>query len=161
MQLDEHCESCGHANDPRGLIHQTKYWRLVLADDQAQVGRSVLILRNHKSSLDTLTADEWHDFERLVKIIEGGYEKAFDGGRPFNWACMMNNAFQQQPSHPHIHWHIRPRHAHPITIGKVTFTDPEYAHHYDHKRKQTVDAETYSLIIEKIKTYLDAEKQAK
>jgi diadenosine tetraphosphate (Ap4A) HIT family hydrolase len=154
MQIPEQCESCAYAADPSGVLYQTDYWRLVLARDQAYLGRSYLVLKDHKSSLGDLTSEEWQDYEQLVRRIESAYERAFAGGRPFNWACLMNNAFKKQPAVPHVHWHLWPRHAQPITVGNTTFTDTEYAHHHSFDRKQIVDDETFKLIFDKIQPYI-------
>ncbi len=154
MHIPEYCESCSFASIDDDVLYQTDYWRLVLSHDQAYLGRSFLVLKDHKESLSDLAAEEWRDYQQLVRLIESSYEKALRSGRPFNWACLMNNAFQAEPSHPHVHWHLWPRHAQPVTIGKTTFTDPEYAHHHDFDRKQQADDETFALIFKKLRAVL-------
>ena len=133
------CDICSHLTSIDNLITETGYWRVMLAADQAYVGRSFVTLKNHKESLSELNHEEWRDFELLVTRIELGYEMTFNSGRPFNWACMMNDAFKEADPTPHVHWHLRPRHARPVIVGNNEFIDPEYAHHYRRSRKTFVD----------------------
>jgi diadenosine tetraphosphate (Ap4A) HIT family hydrolase len=149
--LDAHlllssCETCEILKAPDNVLLETEYWLLILAQDQAYLGRSYVTLRSHKQSLSELSSEEWLDFAALAKRLEQGYEKVFGSGRPFNWACMMNNAFKEPQPVPHVHWHVRPRHKHPITINGITFEDPEYGHHYDRNRRVPADTKTLDAI---------------
>ncbi len=148
------CEICSYLTSTENLITQTMYWRVILAADQSYLGRSFVTLKNHKESLSELSHEEWVDFEKLAKHIEVSYEKAFNSGRPFNWACMMNDAFKEREPTPHVHWHIRPRHKHPVPIGEQEFVDPDYAHHYRRSRKAIVDQSTLDEISALIKKYI-------
>lgn len=154
----EHCETCAYAvaEDQSGVLLQATYWRLVLARDQAYLGRSYLVAKDHKASLSELTTAEWDEYIQLVKRIESSYESTLGSGRPFNWACLMNNAFQTTPPMPHVHWHLWPRHAQPITIGDKTFIDTEYAHHHEFDRKEPIDDKTFNLLFEKLQSSLNA-----
>lgn len=146
------CDTCCNIASKDNLIFETVFWRVILAADQAYLGRSFVTLKNHKESLSELSSDEWDDFRILVNRIENGYEKALNSGRPFNWACMMNNAYKEPEPTPHVHWHVRPRHSESISVGSTEYIDPEYAHHYDRSRKAFVDNTALEEIIKLIKT---------
>ncbi len=148
---DQTCDICRNIASDHNLIVETEFWRVILANDQAYLGRSFVTLKAHKESLSEMSRDEWVDFETLVKRIENCYEKAFNSGRPFNWACMMNNAFKEPKPTPHVHWHLRPRHQKTVLVGPTDYIDPEYAHHYDRNRKIFVDQTELNTIIKLIK----------
>ena len=145
------CEICRNISSDSNLITETEYWRVILADDQAYLGRSFVTLKNHKESLSQLSHEEWLDFETLAKHIEESYEKTFNSGRPFKWACMMNNAFKESNPAPHVHWHLRPRHEKPVLVAGEEYTDPEYAHHYRRSRKTYVEQSRLDIIAALIK----------
>jgi len=151
MAHNSHCYICELSTSTENLLLETDYWRVVLAADQAYLGRSYVVLRDHKESLSVLSRDEWQDFEALVVRIESGYEKALGSGRPFNWSCLMNNAFQEADPTPHVHWHLRPRHGAPITIHGAQFEDPEFGFHYSRDHTQLVDQAILDEIASKIK----------
>jgi diadenosine tetraphosphate (Ap4A) HIT family hydrolase len=66
----------------------------------------------------------------------------------------MNNAFQEEPAHPHVHWHIFPRYKQAPVLAGITFDDPLYGHHYDPRAKRMVTDEVVEKIAEKLKVYL-------
>ncbi|HEU4914008.1 MAG TPA: HIT family protein [Candidatus Saccharimonadales bacterium] len=148
------CHVCEEVdNDGSRLLFQTEYWRVILSYDQAYVGRLFIPLRVHKGSLGELTDEEWSDFKEIVRKVEQANAKVF-GGRPFNWLCMMNDAFKQIPANPHVHWHMLPRYDHDIEINGQIFTDPDYGRHYDKGRWMRVTDELAQAIIDRLKPEL-------
>jgi len=79
--------------------------------------------------LSDLAGDEWDDFSKVVKTLESTYKEAL-GATLFNWGCLMNDAYQNKPPNPHVHWHLRPRYEKPIKLFGLTFEDLEFGHHY-------------------------------
>jgi diadenosine tetraphosphate (Ap4A) HIT family hydrolase len=144
------CGICEAARKASHVILKTDYWIVALSREQANFGRSYVTLRKHKESLSELSAEEWSDFQAIVPRLEAAYEKALGGGRPFNWACMMNNAFLEPEPHPHVHWHLRPRYNGPTTLAGQTFTDPEFGNHYDYNRKQMVEDDLLDALAAKL-----------
>jgi len=126
---------------------------IILAPDQGYLGRAYVTLRDHKSSLGELSEAEWQDYAVIVKRVENACKQGL-GATLFNWSCLMNNAYQNKPYMPHVHWHFRPRYENPVIVNSVTFEDPEFGFHYDREQKHTVDKETFAMILEKIKAYL-------
>lgn len=149
----KNCEICTHLNDAAGSLLTTEYWNVVLAPDQGYLGRCYVTLREHKASLSDLSDEEWADYAAIVRKLEQAGRKAFDASL-FNWACMMNNAYQEENASPHVHWHFRPRYRQPVVVNGVTFTDPQFGHHYDRDQRKTVDADTFQEIIRRIRAAL-------
>lgn len=156
MAHNTRCYICELSTSTENLLFETTHWRVVLAADQAYLGRSYVVLRDHKESLSALSHEEWQDFEALVTRIESSYVKALGSGQPFNWSCLMNNAFQEADPTPHVHWHLRPRHNAPITINETLFEDPEFGFHYSRDHTQLVDQTILDEIASKIKRHLQA-----
>ncbi|MHA1401689.1 MAG: HIT family protein, partial [Candidatus Heimdallarchaeaceae archaeon] len=98
-----------------------------------------------------LTDEEMLDFANNVRLVEKTLTEAF-GASMFNWSCLMNNAYKKQPSNPHVHWHCRPRFKNDVSFAGTVFSDPDFAHHYNNKRKRTVDKQVQQQIVFKIKT---------
>jgi ATP adenylyltransferase len=153
MRMNEHCDICKLLDEPFETLIRTRYWRFALGDNHAYLGRGYLTLLDHKSSLSELTPEEWQDYTEIVRRIESAYRRAFDTG-PFNWSCLMNNAFQKVPAYPHVHWHLWPRHKDPVEINGETFVDELYGHHYDNHAKHITSPGTVKMIADAIRTYL-------
>ena len=107
----------------------------------------------HRSSLSELSKEEWDDFRRLVRKLENAYQKALGAG-PFNWSCLMNNAYKEKPYNPHVHWHLIPRYEKPVTINDTILIDEEFGHMFAPKKERIVDERIVEEIAEKIRTFL-------
>lgn len=142
----ENCETCEVLPTNNPLI-ETEYWMATLAPDQGYLGRSYVTLKEHKPSLTVITMDEWQDFAGVVSRYENAVRGAY-GADVFNWGCLMNNAFQQEPALPHVHWHVRPRYGsnQPVVVNGLEFSDPNFGHHYDREHKQLVNKQTLQAI---------------
>jgi diadenosine tetraphosphate (Ap4A) HIT family hydrolase len=142
------------------IIFQTRHWVTTLSRDQDYLGRSYVTLLDHCESLGELSAEQWQDFAVVVARIETGYQAAFEGnGPPFNWACLLNDAYKPSKSPeplPHVHWHVRPRHRTPLTIAGVTFEDPDYASHYVKTHPNIVGQPVLDDIIARIQPHVQA-----
>jgi diadenosine tetraphosphate (Ap4A) HIT family hydrolase len=147
------CDICKFAKEAKNPVFDTKYWIVVLANDQAYLGRCYVSLKRHCGDLAELKKGEWDDLLVLIDKLEKSVKKAFNADL-FNWTCLMNMAYQVTPPNPHIHWHFRPRYGRKIKLGGLTFEDPEFGHHYarEHERLLEVSEKIQNKIIEKIKT---------
>lgn len=113
--------TCNNGDDV--LVLQSKYWRVVLDQDQRTLGKSFVTLLEHKQTLSELTEQEWIDFHHVVRQLESSVGRAFKPSH-FNWQCLMNNAIvAKQPTH--VHWHMHPRYAAPVQYAGETFVDSE------------------------------------
>jgi len=113
------------------LLYETDTWRVVLAPNQALVGRCILHLKRHCGDLAELTADEVFDWLAIIKVMENALRTAFDATL-FNVSCYMNHAYRENPPNPHIHWWFVPRYNHAVELQDWTFEDPEFGNPYRH-----------------------------
>lgn len=93
------------------------------------------------------------DFAELVRKFEFTLKKSFNATM-FNWACLMNDAYKNNPPNPHVHFHVRPRYNKKVDFEGAIFEDSDFAHHYNRDRKQEVPEKIILKIIKKIKRNL-------
>ena len=140
------------------LIFETEYWKVILLDNQYDLGRCILDIKRDVGTLRDLTSEEWEDLHRLIKKLENALIKAF-GAEMFNWCCLMNNAYKPniKKPHPHVHFHLRGRYRKPVKFAGETFTDEEFGHHYNRNKEKQVSQKVFNKIAEKIKKVLQKE----
>lgn len=142
------CISC-LAPKANELVFETDFWKITLSVDQAYLGRSYVTLKRHCGSISELSPTEWEDLRNVIKKLESALKSSF-GADMFNWTCLMNLAYQNNPPNPHVHRHFRPRYRQPVELGEQTFTDDEFGHHYNSKRSHEINDVTLQLIRTKI-----------
>jgi|SRR3989344_4782962 len=135
------------------VLFETIYWKIILFEDQAYLGRCVIVLKRHCDELSNLTLDEWSDFYEVVKKLEFALKKTFKATM-FNWACLMNDAYKSKNPKPQVHWHFRPRYNSDVLFMGEKFEDLEFAHHYSRERKKIVSYEFLKEIAKEISKYL-------
>ena len=137
------------------ILWETDHWKVILAEDQTYLGRSVIILTRHPcTNLSDISTEELYDLQKNVILpYEKAVKKAF-GAELFNWACLMNNAYQHTPPDPHMHWHVWPRYRHPVTIDTEEFRDTEFGYHYIPRTHHPVSPNIQLKILQKIKENL-------
>jgi diadenosine tetraphosphate (Ap4A) HIT family hydrolase len=54
------------------LLHETRYWRVVLASNQCLVGRCILHLKRHCGDVAETTPDEILEWLTIVNTLENG-----------------------------------------------------------------------------------------
>jgi diadenosine tetraphosphate (Ap4A) HIT family hydrolase len=131
----------------------TDHWTVGVIPDQPYLGRALITLLTHKSSLAQLSDDEWEEFHDIVRKLEPAYEKAF-GAVPLNIGCFMNHGFKDDPPHPHVHWQIYPRYKNPVEFAGLTFEDKFYGEFYDNDTLRPVSNEVVKKIVEQLKANL-------
>lgn len=154
LPLMKKCEICPYVENPDCPIFDNKYWIVNLAvHDQYYPGRAYVTTKRHVSSLSELMKEEWDE----LKIVVGKFEKAVKAGLGAslcNWSCLMNNAFQEKPYNPHVHWHVRPRYKEPISVQGETFTDELFGKHYKKSTDRVVPKAVEQEIVSRIKSFL-------
>ena len=139
------------------IIYETKYWTIILTDNQYELGRCVIDIKRDVGEMGKLNTEEWNDLhENVVIKLENALKKIF-GTKMFNWSCLMNNAFKPhiEKPHPHIHLHFRPRYRNPVEFMGETFIDEEFGHHYDRQKDKRVSQEVFDGIRKEIKAEID------
>lgn len=151
--MDDRCHICVSNKELKASLLSTDYWHVVLSPDQGYLGRAYVTLREHKATLSELSEAEWQDYADIVKRLENACKVGL-GASLSNWTCLMNNAYQEEPNLPHVHWHFRPRYKESVTLNGVTFNDPDFGFHYNREQKQEVDDKTFGIITDRIKASL-------
>lgn len=105
------------------LLLETEHWLVLLAPDQRNLGTCVVALKRREIELSGLTSEEWSDLSQIVKKMESAVKKAFHATM-FNWGCLMNSSYLEDPPSPHLHWHFIPRYQDPVKFKDKTFYDP-------------------------------------
>ena len=134
----------------KDLIFETKYWKIILSDDQTYLGRCSAVLKRKCGDLAEVAEDEMLDFLNLIKIFESKVRHVF-GAKMFNWTCLMNGAYQKTPPDPQVHFHVRPRYDKEIVFISEKFIDTDFGHHYIRGTYRILSPDIREKIIEAIK----------
>ena len=136
------------------MLYETRFWKIILSNEQSYLGRCVILLKRDCKELSKLTSEEWLDFhQNIVKKLESTFKKAFDATM-FNWSCLMNDAYQAEDPKPYVHFHFRPRYNHDVKFAGEEFRDPDFAHHYNRERKDFVSNKLRKKIFDEVMRYL-------
>lgn len=133
------------------LLWETEYWQVILSEDQAYLGRGVIVLKRRPcTSLPELRDEELLDLKNNVMIpYEAALKKAF-GAEMFNWSCLMNNAYQNTPPDPHVHWHVWPRYRNTVEVDGEKFIDEHFGHYIPLATKRLLSEELRRSITDNI-----------
>lgn len=104
------------------ILFETKYWVIILANDQYYLGRCILDTKRKVGALRDLTKEEWENLYELIKKLENAVIKIF-GAEMFNWSCLMNNAYRLNilKANPHVHFHFKPRYKNAVNFAGEIF----------------------------------------
>ncbi len=154
-KLNMGCDICAWSpeNFEYRFLFETNLWRIVLAPNQALIGRCVVHLKRHSGDLADLNKDELLEWLVVVQTLENALRSAF-GAIMFNWSCYMNHAYRENNPNPHIHWWAVPRYKQPVIVGDLLFEDPHFGNPYDHYRTLELSQEIHRKIAEQIQQAL-------
>jgi diadenosine tetraphosphate (Ap4A) HIT family hydrolase len=139
--------------DQKEIILETTQWIIILSKDQAYLGRCLVVLKRKCGDLAELTPEELSDFLEVVRKLENAFRKSFDATM-FNWTCLMNNAYQESPPNPQVHWHFRPRYNHKVEFAGEVFEDTEFGNHYARGTNRKLTEKIRRSIVEKVRASL-------
>jgi diadenosine tetraphosphate (Ap4A) HIT family hydrolase len=105
------------------LIVETEHWYILLAPDQKNLGTCVIALKRYEGDLGKLNDEEWIEFSKIVDSLQKALKKSFNSVM-FNWGCLMNSSYLNNPPDPHVHWHFIPRYDQKIEFEELIFEDP-------------------------------------
>ena len=151
--MKANCEICKSLDTGNRRLLVTDHWIVTVAPDQGYLGRCYVSLRRHRQHLRELNSAEWNDLTVVVGQLEHAITAAF-GATLYNWACMMNNAYQDANPVPHVHWHLRPRYSAPVIFNGIEYSDKDFGHHYDRDQRTLLDASVVAAITAEIKSKL-------
>ncbi|MBO4696163.1 MAG: HIT family protein [Lachnospiraceae bacterium] len=145
------CDWCSLSEeDKRFQLYEGKSWSVFLADEQDYIGRCILVLKRHCSSLSDLKDDEWDELRNLVRKTEECL-KAVLGATLCNWSCLMNSFYKEASPDPHLHIHVRPRYDKPIVINGNPYADSEFGHHYALNKSGIIPAADKNEVYRRLK----------
>ena len=134
-------------------IFSTTYWDVCLSEHQTYFGRLVIVSREKRESLPSLTDKEQKDLFSLFGKLESFYKKEY-GATMFNYSCLMNHAYRDGET-PRVHWHFRPRYKASQEIDGAKITDPNFGSHYIPTlfgQKDTYPAKAKDRLSERLKS---------
>lgn len=143
-------------HDYGDLLAESPHWLIIIAPDQRNLGTCVVALKRDEKELSNLSGEEWSDLARVVKKLENAVKKAFNPTM-FNWGCLMNSSYLEEPPTPHLHWHFIPRYRDPVIFEGEAFKDPCFGRStmHDRGRSMKLSKEFKDRIKAKIKEYLE------
>jgi diadenosine tetraphosphate (Ap4A) HIT family hydrolase len=138
------------------LIAETKFWLIILAPDQRNLGTLVIALKRDESNLSGLNDNEWSEFTILVRKLESALKNSFPVTM-FNWGCLLNSAYNVNPPQPHVHWHLIPRYQKPFEFSGKLFKDPCFGRSTMHARGSSpvINEQLKKKIMERISKHLN------
>jgi len=119
------------------LLAETEHWLIILAPDQRNLGTCVVALKRDETELSGLKEGEWAELALVVKKLESAIRKSFHATM-FNWGCLMNSSYLEDPPCPHLHWHLIPRYREPVEFRDKTFDDPCFGMSTMHDRRESM-----------------------
>ncbi|MEM9749008.1 MAG: GNAT family N-acetyltransferase [Actinomycetota bacterium] len=134
--LDPVCVSCTAPGDDPITFAVTERWKVVLHPDQTTPGSLLIVSLRHVAKVGDLTTDETEEFFALFRRAEAALEHEL-GAAHVTLSCLRNWAFRSDDPdppwldgrpNPHVHWHLVPRYAEPVTIDDDTFVDDDFGH---------------------------------
>ena len=132
-----------------GIYYETEHWKIILHQNQAYLGYSIVLIKRSVGNLSKLSKEEWMDLQKVVKKLESSYKKIFNATL-FNWTCLMNDAYKSNKPKPLVHWHFRPRYKDRVEFAGEVFEDTEFAHNLDGKREHFVSKKVQESIVKEI-----------
>ncbi|MCK9344690.1 MAG: HIT family protein [Candidatus Pacebacteria bacterium] len=138
-----------------GIIFESQYWKVELADEQLYLGRAYVACKTKRESLSELTDLEFSDLHEVIKKYETLLKKTF-GATLFNWSCLMNHAYREKPYTPQVHFHVRPRYENDVIVNGEVFHDPNFGDqaHLTATMSKKVSPEMFTEILAKLKSNL-------
>lgn len=135
--------------DKKWLLYQNEYWSVFLADKQDYIGRCLVMCNRHCESISNLRQEEWISLKSVINALEAMLIGELNATM-FNWSCLMNDAYKHDPPCPHVHFHVRPRYQEMVHVGRQTFIDHEFSHHYHDQAFAAMDDDTMQNMFHKL-----------
>ena len=149
------CDWCNLSEEDKQFqVYESKSWSVFLSDEQDYIGRCILVLKRHCSSMSDLTGDEWEELRNLVCKVEECLKTVL-GAALCNWRCLMNHFYKEAVPDPHLHIHVRPRHDKPVVINGRAYTDSEFGHHYALKKSGEIPDQDKEEVFVRLKEWLN------
>ena len=140
--------------DKQYQVYETAFWSVYLSDEQDYIGRCILVLKRHCSSMSELNEDEWEDLRKLICKVETCLKTVL-GAALCNWSCLMNSFYKESEPDPHLHIHVRPRYDKPVMVNGNIYTDSEFGHHYAVKKDGEISDKDRETVFIQLKNWMN------
>ena len=140
--------------DKQYQVYETAFWSVYLSDEQDYIGRCILVLKRHCSSMSEMNEDEWEDLRKLICKVETCLKTVL-GATLCNWSCLMNSFYKVSEPDPHLHIHVRPRYDEPLVVNGRTYIDSEFGHHYAVKKGGEISDKDREEVFTRLKKWLN------
>lgn len=160
---NELCAYCTPNDKNSATIAFTKHWKIILAFNQAHLGRTLVIPTRHFGTYEEMAEEESWEYSQIFKDLLPALQKAFQVSN-FNISYMMNWAYNPEKQNPpfvdgkpspHFHWHIVPRYDSFREFNKERFEDPDFGNPYDHYRSKSLSPDIFKCIIQAIQAQMN------
>lgn len=136
------------------FLKEYKHWFLILNHEQEFLGRSILVLKNHKTDEFDLTNVEVMEKHEAYRQWREAVRSAFNPDK-INQSQLGNEEYIHKG---HIHWHFVPRYRRPIEFAGVKFfSDSEESQRIDYskvQKREIYPVEIRAKIKEKLLSFL-------
>ena len=140
--------------DKQYQVYETAFWSVYLSDEQDYIGRCILVLKRHCSSMSEMNADEWEDLRKQICKVETCLKMVL-GAALCNWSCLMNSFYKESEPDPHLHIHVRPRYDRPVMVNGNIYTDGEFGHHYAVKKDGEISDKDRETVFIQLKNWMN------
>ena len=140
--------------DKQYQVYETAFWSVYLSDEQDYIGRCILVLKRHCSSMSEMNEDEWEDLRKLICKVETCLKTVL-GATLCNWSCLMNSFYKESEPYPHLHIHVRPRYDKPLMVNGNIYTDSEFGHHYAVKKDSEISDKDRETVFIQLKNWMN------
>jgi diadenosine tetraphosphate (Ap4A) HIT family hydrolase len=123
----------------KSLLHEGKYWNIVLNIEQHYLGRSFIMLKRHEENVFKLTREEREELWDLAKKTVEVLTRVFHPDM-FNFAILGKLATR------HIHLHIYPRYKEKRITFDETFEDERFGQNFGSYEKREIENEIFAKI---------------
>ena len=149
------CDWCNLSEEEKHFqVYESKSWSVFLSDEQDYIGRCILVLKRHCSSMSEMNADEWEDLRKLICKVETCLKMVL-GAALCNWSCLMNSFYKESEPDPHLHIHVRPRYDKPVMVNGNIYTDSEFGHHYAMNKCVAIPDDDRETVFSMLKEWLN------
>ncbi len=127
---------------PQTIIHQYKYWSVLLRPAQLTLGSVILAAHEPARAFSELSQESFTELHHVIAQLEPALAKAFCHDKLNYLMLMMVD--------PDVHFHVFPRYAATKNFSGVEFADFGWPGPPDLSREYVVDSEVNRQIIDHI-----------